>query len=461
MKKWIVLFGLLLLLGCENWGREKYQKKLKILNSFSQDMVFSQIWPDLFAAFQCENTDISAIAINIEPQNLSSRLQRMIAVQSLPNLVYMKVNDIAAEYLIENNLLQNLRSEQQVGNLSQLNFFPPALTSQGHGQDTLWFLPLTINVSSVLFVNEQLLLQEGLAVPGSMEELEQSIELLRVRGYQYPLLAHSSYTEDILHNLLSSLVAHYIGPDFFWRSSEDPQLFQDPRFRAVMEEYISYLKEDGILPPEVRNMETGSSLRYFNLGLSAFMLAAPEVSEFFVGGENGAFRSQISWRYLPIGKNPGKNLENNETLGRTLDGGIDSRMVSGEIESGYGITSPTSLTPALQKQALEFIDFIFSDGLALYKQEDVSYTVFSTPVGDSEPESLSYGKKRDFYTSRSSIIENIQAKMLPQESEVLMGTIEDHLNGLVPIEKAISLFYISAIRHKTYEGSGKGSLHNH
>ena len=433
---WIFVLCLFLVSGCENWGMNRYQKKLKILNSFSQDMILSRIWLDIFSEFQRKNKDINAMAMNIEPRYLLYRLKRMMMLESLPNVLYMKADSLAAGYLIQNNLLQNLRAEQQSGNLSQLKLFPAALTPQGYGENTLWFLPLTINIANVLFVNEQLLSQEGLIVPASMEELEQSIALLRTRGYEYPLLAHSSYVENILHNLLATLIARSLGPNFLYRAIKEPKLFKSSEFRAVLEEYTSYLQEDGILPPTVRNLEAGSSLQRFNLGESAFMLADPDVSEFFVGGESGEFRKSILWKPLPI----------KEEL-------IDSKkelIAAGHIEPGYGITSLTSFSLELQRQAIEFINFMFLDGIKRYEKEDASFTIFSVPLQNSVS-----SKKQDFYRSRSFIINDIKARMLPGEYESLMGTIEGFLNGTTTLDRVVSLFHNSAMRHNLYEANSR------
>ena len=447
MKKWSLLFYLLLLAGCQNWGSGRVRNKLKILNSFSEGKVISQIWPDLFAAFQCRYKNIDALAMNVAHENVFERLKRMAALQSLPNVLYMRADSLAAEYLIDNNLLQNLRSEQQSEALFQLGVFPAALSPQGHGQNTLWFLPLTINVSNVLFVNEQLLTEEGLRFPESIEELAQSVEFLRARGYQYPLLAHPSYVDDILHNLLSTLVAWHIGPDFFYRATEEPELFQSNEFRAVIKEYTSYLGEDGILPPAVRKLDAGSSLRYFNLGLSAFMLAKPEVSEFFVGGKSGAF----SWRYLPVRQDLAKGLEGSDLV------------AAGRIEPGYGITRETSSSPVLKEQALQFLNFIFTDGLELYQQEDVSYTVFSVPLQNSGLDSVIYANKKDFYHSRSLIINDIRAQMFPgRKYELLMDTIERFMDGSTTMERVVSLFYSSALQHnKAHARIGSQTLRQH
>lgn len=446
-KLWIFVLCFALLAGCKNWGTGKHRKKLKILNSFSHDMVLSRIWLDLFSEFQQKYPKTNALAMNVKPSNLLYRLRKMIMLQTLPNLVYIKPNNLAASYLIDQDLLQNLRAELDLGHLSELELFPPAMTPQGHGEDTLWFLPMKINISNVLFVNEQVLLQEGLKVPRSIGEMKQSIALLRARGYEYPLLAHSSYVEHILHNLLSTLVARRIEPDFFDRAAEEPGLYQSSRFRSVLEEYTSYLQEDGILPPAVRSLEAGLSLQLFNLGAAAFMLAAPDVSEFFAGGENSDFRDSIRWEHLPVPED--------------LIGGKRERIAAGHLEPGYGITSSTAFSPELQKQAIQFIDFMFSDGLERYAAEDVSFPVFSVPLPNSGADwGSSYARKKNFYRSRSLIIDDIAENMKTDEYELLMETMEKVVNGAATLDQVVSLFQSNAMRLNRHEHIAKREVNS-
>ena len=276
------VFAILLFLSsCQHQTRR--QEKLKILNSFFEEEPFFEVWEPLIKEFQSKYSDIQLAVINATPQDMLARIKRLHTQQSLPNLIYVDPYSPTAKFLRRQNLLQDLRPATQQPPLSHLAFSPLALSS--FGSKSLHFLPLTVKLNNVLFANGQILEQERLSLPQNIAELEQSIEILRQRGYEFPLVAHFSYLENIVDNLLGLLVSQNIGLHVFRNVEEQTELFQSEEFRSVLEQYISYLEEGGILSPAVRSLGIGTSVEMFNNGQAAFLLGEPDVANSFIQSE--------------------------------------------------------------------------------------------------------------------------------------------------------------------------------
>ena len=418
------VYGLIFLMFFFLGGCQKIAKKpdrLKILHSFSKEKPFFQIWPILLAEFQSKYNEIQIK--NTQPISMLEQIRQLHALQRLPNLVYADPYGAAAKYLNEQNLLQNLMLLIRQDPLSSLELSPLALSPQDFRGEITYFLPLTLKLKSVLFINNSILEQEGLPAPTNMAALKQSIAVLRQRGYEYPLVAHFSYLADILDNLLSLIVTQNIGLDFLPNAAQRPEQYLSPLFRSALEQYISHLQEDGVLPPGVRSLGAGTSVAMFNNGQSAFLLAEPDVADFFTQYA----RSSAIWTALQTAQQPAQ----------------PGQIVPGRIEDGYAITRQTRQNPQLQSQALEFLYFVFTRGIELYQSNDTFNQIFSI----SSLSSTTSSKKQGFYLRTSHIAPSIQNIVGKQEYELFRRRSEQVANGDADTELLIKLFYETTQQH--------------
>ena len=421
----IMLIFAVFLSSCEN--QKGAQNKLKILHSFFEEEPFFQVWETLSNQFRDKYSEIQLAVLNAEPQNILIQIKQLQALQSLPNLLYADPYSQVAKYLHRQNLLQDLRQATQQPPLSSIAFSPLALSPQY--SENLYFLPFTVKLDHVLFANGQILEQENLSPPYSIAELQQSIKVLRQRGYEYPLVAHFSYLRNIVDNLLGPLVAQNIGLHFFRNIEQQTELFQSKAFRSVLEQYISHLEEGGILSPSVRSLGIGTSVEMFNNGEAVFLLAEPDVADSLTQ----PVRSSAIWVALQANK---------------LKSG---QIVIGHIEKGYAMTKQNLENQQLQNQVIDFFYFVFTKGIALYKSNDTLNQIFSvSPSLLTESISSIYAKKWEFYLNTNQMAPGIRKYISSKEYELLRNRSERVASGFASMDMLLSTFYGIANRYRIY-----------
>ncbi len=423
-----LLFASVLMLSCE--AREE----LRILNSFATDETLYQVWPELFAVFQKDYPG-SAVAQNVKPGALLYRIQRLYAVQSPPDIIYTDPNSPAGRYLINHKMLQNLRLEQESAYLSQIPFSELALAPQhvGHAHnDGLWVLPLTLQLYGLLFVNDELLAREGLALPEDMQALRENIAKLKRRGYEYPLVLGRSYTDNTLSDLLGVIIGRSISTEFFSRALYKPELFKSPEFRQALELYLSYLAEDGILSTELRSLGK-AGLQLFHQQRAPFLLGHDKDIEAFLTGGEDDFHNSVTWLPFPV-----------EKADLNHGGPVRDFVLSGRIQPGYGVTTAAYQKPYTQRRAMEFLDFIFTKGINMYAKEDVQHRIFTVPVKSTNVTRF-YLNKLQFYNQIPGVVDDMSSSMIEGEKDVLENTINNVLKGFDSIDKVINVFYTNAM----------------
>ena len=418
--------------SCKSSENESHKEALKILNSFQQDETLNLIWSEMFRLYHLRSDKKPTLVQTLEPHNLFYRIKQLENINSLPNLIYLDPNSATGHYLTRNELLQDLHMEKENGYLSKLPFSDLALVSQGSDEKILWVLPMEVELNGILFINDRLLQKEGLKLPETMESLEKSIRILMERGYEHPLVLGHNYNKNILNNLLGTLVGRYVNENFFKNALSEPELYRRQEFLSALQLYCDYLSKDGILPHKIRRLVYGEGLVLFNMERAVFLLGNSADAENFI--QKDSFRNSISWYPLPAD--------------RALQGLEQQKILPGKIQPGYGITTITKQNPQIQSRAVEFLNFMFTDGIPIYAQyahKASEHRIFSVPVQLTD-QSAFYRKKQEFYSHIPSFIDEIQNSMMKEDYGFLEPFMEDVLKGSKNIDQVINIFYTNAIK---------------
>ncbi len=145
------------------------------------------------------------------------------------------VDDRAAKIRAIDGLIDDVPSWRKV--------IPPWLLGKMSFAGKLYGVPATVHRVNAVFYNKDVLRQNGLAVPSSIEDLEGAGEKLRAAGI--PLFAIGSREPWLAHVVFEDLLVAREGPQFYESYFRGKELVDDPRIVETLRAALRLLRYRG------------------------------------------------------------------------------------------------------------------------------------------------------------------------------------------------------------------------
>ena len=221
----------------------------------------------LWEKFDEENTDIVLEKENLSNEPFHQKLAAYVAAGTIPDIVYMYPGGRSA-VIHEQKLLKDLKP--LLGDEFLSNFLPAVVDPEDQAGHYLAMLPVSICYSSVMYVNEKLLQDNGLEVPKTYEDLKAMVPKLKAKGIQTVLMANKD--DWVMQSCLYSTIAgRFVGKDWFGQVIEGKVKFTDKEFVDSLR-FVDTLYKDGVLSRDTIQISYGEVPGLFASGKAAILI---------------------------------------------------------------------------------------------------------------------------------------------------------------------------------------------
>lgn len=221
------------------------------------DNVSSGNFDDLVAEFERLNPNIELEFDYLVNEPYHNKLQALTVADELPDVMFLWPGKRTGQ-VTGSGRVKDLRPWLQG---SEDQFAASALAPQGPNGE-IWELPEQVTATHVMFTNERLLDELGLAFPRNFEELLAQGNTIRAAGY-IPIAMDNKDGWQMQSTLLSALVERTGGKAWFERARDgNGAAFTDPEFVEALE-VVRVLSDEEMFSPGVNQAEYGRALTDF------------------------------------------------------------------------------------------------------------------------------------------------------------------------------------------------------
>ncbi len=253
-----VLFATVLVVaGCSRGQADDGKITVRVFHYLDlADNTSTDNFNEVRRAFEAANPNINLEFDYLFDEAYHNRLQAMAVAGQLPDVMFlwpdMRTGDVTGAGLVKD-------LSPWVDQVAH-EFVPAALDAQGPNGE-IWELPEQITATHVMFTNERLLSELGLAFPETFEELLAQGDVIRNAGY-IPIAMDNGGGWQMQSTFLSALVERTGGRDWFDRAVLGEVSFADPEFvRALV--VIKTLSDAQMFTAGVNQAEYGQALTDF------------------------------------------------------------------------------------------------------------------------------------------------------------------------------------------------------
>ncbi|MFW5712888.1 MAG: extracellular solute-binding protein, partial [Spirochaetota bacterium] len=215
----------------------------------------------------------------------------------------------------------------------------PAMGPNGE----VYEIPLgTSNITTVLYMNEDLVKSLGFSAPETYEDIVAMVPDAREAGLDVVTIdgadgwAWGSC-------LLSAVIARMSGdPNWVSKAVDGEYKFNDPAMVKTLE-FVDQMVEDGVITEKSVLVDYGANTSKYNNGEALFMVQGQWVAGAIENPDVKAATQLMAWPELPGEKD-----------------GVEG-SVAAAIQVGYGITKKGASDPAVRDAALKFLNYFYSE----------------------------------------------------------------------------------------------------
>ncbi len=215
----------------------------------------------------------------------------------------------------------------------------PAMGPNGE----IYEIPLgTSNITTVLYMNEDLVESLGFSAPETYEDMVAMVPAAREAGLDVVTIdgadgwAWGSC-------LMSAVIARMSGdPNWVSKAVAGENKFNDPAMVKSLE-FVEQMVEDGVISEKAVLVDYGANTSKYNNGEALFMVQGQWVAGAIENPEVKAATQLMAWPELPGQKD-----------------GVEG-SVAAAIQVGYGITQKGASDPAVRDAALKFLNYFYSE----------------------------------------------------------------------------------------------------
>lgn len=328
-------------------------------------------------------------SITLEKENLSNepfhqKLAAYVAAGTLPDIIYMYPGGRSAA-IHQQHLLKDLKPLLGEDFLS--HFLPAVTDPKEQAGQYLAMLPESICYSSVMFVNEKLLKDNGFDVPTTYEQLKAMVPKLKAKGIQTVLMANKD--DWVMQSCLYSTIAgRFVGTDWFSKVLKGEVKFTDPEFVDSLR-FVDALYKDGVISRDTIQLSYGEVPGLFAAGKAAILIDGDWRQNAFLTDKDSG-EALIS---------PAKQ-ESDIVLAPfpTIPGERYAGVVSSTLGCGYGISASIPAGSAKEQAAVKLLKYFYSAEVQRTYLEIGRFITSRLDVVSDKLEPLTI-KMKDYYAS--------------------------------------------------------------
>ena len=289
----------------------------------------------LLANFQEANPDIDVQTEILYDQAYHQKVEARLAAGDVPDVAYMWVDALGQAWRDADQFVDHR-------DFLDPNKYDLSLIDPMGPNGEAYQVPLgTANMTSVFFVNTQLLAELGLDMPRTYADLVAAVPVAQAAGKE--VVAFAGAEGWVWNSCLLGTVVSRLSGDANWISKAvaGEYKFTDKPFVDSLA-LLKKMRDDGVLSESVVLTDYGSALSSFVNGNALFMIDG----QWRAGGiEDPEFQTHVKMLQIPA-----------------LPGEVASQAgsASGVTSVGYGITKAGASDPAVRAAAIKFIDFFNS-----------------------------------------------------------------------------------------------------
>ncbi|MCK9330153.1 MAG: extracellular solute-binding protein [Candidatus Cloacimonetes bacterium] len=338
----------------------------------------------LWEKFDEDNSDIVLEKENLSNEPFHQKLAAYVAAGTIPDIVYMYPGGRSAD-IHKQKLLKDLKP--LLGDEFLSNFLPAVVDSEDQAGHYLAMLPVSICYSSVMYVNEKLLNENGLEVPKTYEDLKAMVPKLKAKGIQTVVMANKD--DWVMQSCLYSTIAgRFVGKDWFGQVVEGKVKFTDKEFVDSLR-FVDTLYKDGVISRDTIQLSYGEVPGLFAAGKAAILIDGDwRQSVFLTDKASGEAlispekqQSDIVLEAFPV--IPGEKYPG---------------VVSSTLGCGYGISASIPSGSAKEAAVLKLFKYIYSKEVQKTYLELGKYITSRTDVVSDSLEPLTL-KMKEYYAS--------------------------------------------------------------
>lgn len=401
-KKILVVLVLALSLALSGCGKndksaENKQVTLDILAYGDSSTREGDDWNRIVAEFEALYPNVTVENEVLSDMVYAQKVETRLAAGEVPDIAYIWADSIGQVWVDANQLFDH-RSflDPEFYDMDLI----PAMGPEGE----IWQIPMGLsNMTSILYVNTELLEELGLEIPATYEEMAAMVPVARAANKE--VLAFAGADGWVWGSCFLSTVIGRYGGDVHWvrKAMAGENHFTDEAFVKSLD-FIKRLREDKIFTTSTVLTDYGSALSGFINGNALFMLDGQWRTS---GIEDPDFAKKVD--LIPFPALPGE----------------DPKMagsVAAAISVGYGITKKGASNPATLEAAINFLKFFHSPKATARRLNDG--TIVAPILKNFElPESLPYlGKVKIDLAGNTSLISDVLDAYLPGEVNNALNT---------------------------------------
>ncbi|OFW54812.1 MAG: hypothetical protein A2163_05345 [Actinobacteria bacterium RBG_13_35_12] len=245
------------------FSQEK-EVELTVLNYLDITSPEAKAWDATVEAFNAKYPNITLKIENSFGEAYHQKLAALAAAGDLPDVMYLWPGGRSAE-IYKNELTEDL---YPFLGPDKDKFVPAAVTPQWDGK--LYELPIGITATHVMYVNTKLLIDLGLTMPKTYDELVAMVPKIKEAGL-YPILMPNKAAWVMQSCLFSALVGRIAGQDWLDALIAGEASFTDQEFVDSLA-FVKDMYDTGLLPPQSIQLEYGDGPNLFATGRSPFMI---------------------------------------------------------------------------------------------------------------------------------------------------------------------------------------------
>ena len=245
------------------FGQEK-EVELTVLNYLDITSPEAAAWDATVEAFNAKYPNIRLKIENSFGEAYHQKLAALAAAGDLPDVMYLWPGGRSAE-IYKNELTEDL---YPFLGADKDKFVPAAVAPQWDGK--LYELPIGITATHVMYVNTKLLIDLGLTMPKTYDELVAMVPKIKEAGL-YPILMANKAAWVMQSCLFSALVGRIGGQDWLNAAIAGEASFTDQEFVDSLI-LVKDLYDTGLLPPQSIQLEYADGPNLFATGRSPFMI---------------------------------------------------------------------------------------------------------------------------------------------------------------------------------------------
>jgi len=238
--------------------------ELTVLNYLDITSPEAKAWDATVEAFNAKYPNIRLKIENSFGEAYHQKLAALAAAGDLPDVMYLWPGGRSAE-IYKNELTEDL---YPFLGADKDKFVPAAVAPQWDGK--LYELPIGITATHVMYVNTKLLIDLGLTMPKTYDELVAMVPKIKEAGL-YPILMANKAAWVMQSCLFSALVGRIGGQDWLDALIAGEASFTDQEFVDSLA-LVKDMYDTGLLPPQSIQLEYGDGPNLFATGRSPFMI---------------------------------------------------------------------------------------------------------------------------------------------------------------------------------------------